>query len=113
RSSIDGRVSSNSYVEAAIGATDWYVVYAPMTRCAAPNIVGTIPANTNRPANVKPKLAWYPMPTSNTTTVLSATKTWDPFAVACIHTTEAASLFAASSDTSRNRLLRIGCALNI
>jgi hypothetical protein len=40
------------------------------------------------------------MPTSSTTTVLSATNTWDPFAVACIHITEVASLCAASSDTS-------------
>ena len=71
-----------------------------MTRCAAPNIVGTIPANTIRPANVRPKLELNPMPTSSTTTVLSATNTWDPLAVACIHTTVDASLFAASSDTS-------------
>jgi hypothetical protein len=70
-----------------------------MTRWAAPNIVGTIPANTRRPANVRPKVELNPMPTSNTTTVLSATNTCDPFAVACIHTTEDASLFAAFSDT--------------
>ena len=53
------------------------------------------------------------MPTSNTTTVLSATNTWDPFAVACIHTTEFAVLLAERSETSRKRLLRNGWALNI
>ena len=93
-------MSSNSYVEAALGETDWYVVYAPITRCAAPNIVGTIPANTIKPANVRPKLELNPIPTNNTTTVLSAMNTWDPLAVACIHTTVDASLFAALSDTS-------------
>ncbi len=71
-----------------------------MTRCAAPSIVGTIPVNTIRPANVRPKLALNPMPTSSTTTVLSAMNTWDPFAVACIQTTADAEFFAACSDTS-------------
>ena len=46
-----------------------------MTRCAAPNIVGTMPAKTIRPANVNPKLELNPMPTNNTTTVLTATNT--------------------------------------
>ena len=63
-------------------------------------MVGTIPANTIRAAKVRPKLALNPMPTSNTTTVLSATNTWDPFAVACIQTTTDASLSAASSENS-------------
>ena len=84
-----------------------------MTRCAAPNIVGTIPVNTIRPASVRPKLALNAMPTSNTTTVLSATNTCDPFAIACIHTTEFAVLEADCSDTVRNRLLRSGSALNV
>ena len=51
------------------------MVYAPITRCAAPNIVGTIPAKTIRPANVRPKLELNPIPTNNTTTVLSAMNT--------------------------------------
>lgn len=71
-----------------------------MTRCAALNMVGTIPAKTMRPANVRPKLALNPMPTSSATTVLSAMNTWDPFAVACIQTMLDAELFAALSDTS-------------
>lgn len=71
-----------------------------MTRCAAPNNVGTIPAKTINPANVRPKLALNPMPTTSTTTVLSATNTWDPLAVACIHITPDAEFLAASSDTS-------------
>ena len=71
-----------------------------MIRCAAPSIVGTIPVKTIRPANVRPKLALNAMPTSSTTTVLSAMNTWDPLAVACIQTTEDAELFAAFSDVS-------------
>ncbi len=71
------------------------MVYAPITLCAAPSIVGTMPANTINPANVRPKVALNPMPTSSTTTVLSAMNTWDPFAVACIQIMEVAEFFAA------------------